>query len=618
MPFGFDNEYPDWDACIQANQDKDDPEAYCGWMKAQTEKISKMVKQLLECRDAWAGSNRAERERLVRRGASIVYDLVQKGEQWTPGNHPFARAVFHDLRKHAKLVASGVTQQKTFVKGYVSFVDGQVVVRDKESDMPGQWKSVLKSVVTPVECDLDAPAGGMAIYDLALSEKASVSKAAYRCVECDLTPKKEYIYRRADGSTAREAACNYHFFTNRDRNGRSIVKVRLARRSKLAQEWMGKEALTTGDFGGAGQAPLTIEYPKRKRPRTLKSARSRRAYKKSSNNSGFLLAARLPADAAEQLLVPSGESLADLHITVIYFGPAADMSEEDKEVASEIVADILAETGPIEARVGGMARFLTRDGMHPIVALIDAPELNDLRERIAGELEEAGIEFKNTYAYMPHVTLIYEDLDNEVDSRSANGLGARSAEWPTDLEDLDVPEIDFVIDALELRDEDVIDVYPMVESFARSGPVLKFKTTGRNEMYKVNEEQRYTFTVVYKPDDVDAHDEYVSPDDLQLSLWDHVRAGERDVYVQHGRLPGVGFRKAGEWVELATWPYEHDVTFKMADGSEETRTIPAGSAWMGTIWEPWAWELVKSGDIRGLSFGGTSRRIAPEVTTRRV
>ena len=40
MPFGFDDEYKNWDACIRANKDKDSPEAYCGWLKNQTEKTA--------------------------------------------------------------------------------------------------------------------------------------------------------------------------------------------------------------------------------------------------------------------------------------------------------------------------------------------------------------------------------------------------------------------------------------------------------------------------------------------------------------------------------------------------------------------------------------------------
>jgi hypothetical protein len=37
MPFGFNCEYSDFEECVRANSDKDDPEAYCGWLKNETE-----------------------------------------------------------------------------------------------------------------------------------------------------------------------------------------------------------------------------------------------------------------------------------------------------------------------------------------------------------------------------------------------------------------------------------------------------------------------------------------------------------------------------------------------------------------------------------------------------
>jgi hypothetical protein len=39
VPFGHDCEYPDFDACLAANQDKDDPEAYCGALMRDTEEM---------------------------------------------------------------------------------------------------------------------------------------------------------------------------------------------------------------------------------------------------------------------------------------------------------------------------------------------------------------------------------------------------------------------------------------------------------------------------------------------------------------------------------------------------------------------------------------------------
>lgn len=132
----------------------------------------------------------------------------------------------------------------------------------------------------------------------------------------------------------------------------------------------------------------------------------------------------------------------------------------------------------------------------------------------------------------------------------------------------------------------------------------------RTEVAKTAEERRYTFGVVYKSDDgsADAHNEYALADDLQTAQWDYVRSGNRSIYLQHGVLPRVGMEKAGEWVDIVTWPYPVTTMLKAAGGDPQERTIPANSVWMGTVWESWAWELVKAGRIRGYSFGGLARR----------
>lgn len=37
LPIGFNCEYEDFEDCVRQNQDKDDPEAYCGWLMSETE-----------------------------------------------------------------------------------------------------------------------------------------------------------------------------------------------------------------------------------------------------------------------------------------------------------------------------------------------------------------------------------------------------------------------------------------------------------------------------------------------------------------------------------------------------------------------------------------------------
>lgn len=120
---------------------------------------------------------------------------------------------------------------------------------------------------------------------------------------------------------------------------------------------------------------------------------------------------------------------------------------------------------------------------------------------------------------------------------------------------------------------------------------------------KAREADRYTFAPVYAPYRLDAHDEFMERDDLQKSFWGFSLHGDRNVRLQHTKIP------AGRWVELVSWPYEHTCELTLPTGERRVVTLPAGTVYMGTIWEPWAWELVELGKVRGYSMGGMANRL---------
>ena len=129
-------------------------------------------------------------------------------------------------------------------------------------------------------------------------------------------------------------------------------------------------------------------------------------------------------------------------------------------------------------------------------------------------------------------------------------------------------------------------------------------------LQKSDGEKRFTFGPVYIPDSLDAHDEFTDASELQKAIWDFVRKGDRSIRLQHTA------RKAGEWVEIATWPYPTEVELSLPDSGTikatqpvEKATLPPNTAFMGVIWEDWAWELVKQGRLRGYSIGGVARRV---------
>lgn len=120
-------------------------------------------------------------------------------------------------------------------------------------------------------------------------------------------------------------------------------------------------------------------------------------------------------------------------------------------------------------------------------------------------------------------------------------------------------------------------------------------------------ELRYTFSPWYVPESLDAHSEWTDRREVQQAFWNYLADDNRVIRLQHN-LDVI----AGEWVEGATWPFEVTVPVKHPDGDTEY-TFPAGTPFLGVIWEPWAWELIKSGEIRGLSIGGTANRAEAEL-----
>lgn len=125
---------------------------------------------------------------------------------------------------------------------------------------------------------------------------------------------------------------------------------------------------------------------------------------------------------------------------------------------------------------------------------------------------------------------------------------------------------------------------------------------------KAVDEQRYTLGPMYVPDRVDAHGEWTDSSELQKSVWDYVRKGDRRIRLQHDRDV-----VAGEWVEVMAWPYEVTIPMQKSDGTMQDMTFPKDTVFLGVQWEPWAWAMVKEGKLRGYSVGGRAQRIEVDL-----
>lgn len=122
------------------------------------------------------------------------------------------------------------------------------------------------------------------------------------------------------------------------------------------------------------------------------------------------------------------------------------------------------------------------------------------------------------------------------------------------------------------------------------------------------EEKRFTLAPMYVPGQYDAHGDWAEPEDLQQAVWRFSR-GDRMIALQH--QPEAG--PMGEAVEMMVMPWEHTVPMFKADGSSENVTFPAGTPWLGVIWNEDVWPLVKEGKVRGYSIGGRASLLNVEL-----
>jgi hypothetical protein len=121
---------------------------------------------------------------------------------------------------------------------------------------------------------------------------------------------------------------------------------------------------------------------------------------------------------------------------------------------------------------------------------------------------------------------------------------------------------------------------------------------------KAVDERQFTLGPMYIPNTMDAHNEWTDDEELQQAVWKYVQSGDRRIRLQHNRDV-----VAGEWVEIMTLPYPTQVPMMKADGTTEPINFPKNTVFLGVIWDDWAWDKIKKGEIRGYSIGGRAERM---------
>lgn len=132
--------------------------------------------------------------------------------------------------------------------------------------------------------------------------------------------------------------------------------------------------------------------------------------------------------------------------------------------------------------------------------------------------------------------------------------------------------------------------------------------TKMSRLIKAATEERFTLAPWYIPDKYDAQNEWTDARELQKALWDYVKSGDRTIRLQHNKEV-----RAGEWVEAMTLPHSWTTPMTKANGTTTEITYPAGTVLLGVIWDDWAWDMVKNGEITGFSIGGSAERLDVEM-----
>ena len=164
-----------------------------------------------------------------------------------------------------------------------------------------------------------------------------------------------------------------------------------------------------------------------------------------------------------------------------------------------------------------------------------------------------------------------------------------------------------ILDGVEKGSPTVSDVHVDIPS--GSGGRQKKRPPSIPSVFAKADDRRFTLGPWYVPDSYDAHGEWTDATELQSALWDYVRKGDRGIRLQHNVEV-----TAGEWVEALTWPFPVSVPMLNAEtGLVADQEFPANTVFMGVVWEPWAWDLVKAGKIRGYSMGGAGQRVTVDL-----
>jgi 2'-5' RNA ligase len=304
--------------------------------------------------------------------------------------------------------------------------------------------------------------------------------------------------------------------------------------------------------------------------------------------SGVMVAFGLPEETATALAIEGGVPADELHVTLAYIGDVEDLSDPTGLIAA--VTSFSVDAIPVKAQVTGFAIFVGDDESDCVaVALIDSPSMGRLREDLCRQLGYEGVDYSREHGFIPHVTLAFGSYE--------------------ELTQLPMPaKTDLVLTHVAVAVGGAVQQFPLLGGRYNAGPFAD-EPFAMTAVAKADAAMRYTLAPLYVPEVDDSHDEYAKAEDLQAAVHDYVRGWSTSEDGRTIRLQHTPETRAGECVEIVTWPFEVKCALRKGDGSIAEVTMPPNTVYQGVVWEPWAWELVKEGKIGGLSMGGMAVRV---------
>ncbi len=128
---------------------------------------------------------------------------------------------------------------------------------------------------------------------------------------------------------------------------------------------------------------------------------------------GAMIALVPSSSDISRLAVPDGEPIEQLHVTMLFLGPADDIDEETQRTIIDAMKDLAQRLPIVNAEVFSFSVFNPGEPGACLVAGLTGSELEDAHDSVEEFLGETGLDIPDQHEpWIPHCTLVY-DTDPE-------------------------------------------------------------------------------------------------------------------------------------------------------------------------------------------------------------